>query len=79
LKVEANGYTRNDQVDKAWLAVPLELSLLTTASPMGVELGASALLPLRRNDFAIDNLGVAYESWPVGLLVSMRAVGSWLL
>jgi hypothetical protein len=79
LKVEANGYTRNDRVDKAWLAVPLELSLLTTASPMGVELGVSGLLPLRRNDFSIDNLGVAYESWPVGLLVSMRAVGSWLL
>lgn len=79
LQVQANGYTRDGEASKAWLAIPLELSLLTTASPMGVELGASALLPLRRNDFSIDNLGVAYESWPVGLLVSMRAVGSWLL
>lgn len=79
LQVRANGYTRDGEASKAWLAIPLELSLLTTAAPMGVELGASALLPLRRNDFSIDNLGVAYESWPVGLLVSMRAVGSWLL
>lgn len=79
LQVRANGYTRNDAANKAWLAVPLELSLLTTASPIGVELGASALLPLRRNDFAIDHLGIAYESWPVGLLVSLRAVGSWQL
>jgi hypothetical protein len=79
LQVQANGYTRNDEASKAWLALPLELALLTTASPIGVEIGASALLPLRRNDFSIDNLGVAYESWPVGLLVSLRAVGWWLL
>jgi hypothetical protein len=80
LKVKAEGYTRNDSVDKAWLAVPVELAVSTTSSPVGVEVGASALLPLRRNDFSIDRLpGVAYESWPVGLLLSMRAVGVWLL
>lgn len=79
VSVEANGYTRNDDAKKPWLALPLELAFLTTSSPIGVELGASALVPLRRSDFSIDNLGVAYESWPVGLLVSMRAVGSWPL
>lgn len=79
LHVEASGYTRNDSVDKAWLAVPLELTLSTTSKPISVEVGASALLPLRRNDFAIDNLGVAYESWPVGVMLSMRAVGALLL
>lgn len=79
LKVEADGYSRNDSASKAWLAVPLELALSTPGAPMGVELGASALLPLRRNEFSIDNLGVAYDSWPVGMLLSMRAVGSWLL
>jgi hypothetical protein len=80
LEVAANGYTRNDSVDKAWVAVPVELTVSTTSAPVGVEVGASALLPLRRNDFSIDRLpGVAYESWPVGLLVSMRAVGVWLL
>jgi hypothetical protein len=78
LRVQARGYTRNDSVDRAWLAVPLELSL-STVSTVGVELGASALVPLRQSDFAVDNLGTAYESWPVGLLLSLRAVGSWLL
>jgi hypothetical protein len=79
VSVEASGYTRDGDAKKAWLALPLELAFLTTSSPIGVELGASALVPLRRSDFAIDNLGVAYDSWPVGLLLSMRAVGSWLL
>jgi hypothetical protein len=79
LKVHAAGYTRDGAASKAWLAVPLELALSTSAAPMGVELGVSALVPLRRNDFAIDNLGVAYESWPVGMLLSLRAMGSWLL
>jgi hypothetical protein len=79
LHVQAHGYTRDDAADKAWLAVPVGVALTTTSSPVGVEVGASALLPLRRNDFSIDNLGVAYESWHVGMLLSMRAVGLWLL
>jgi hypothetical protein len=79
LKVRAEHYTVNDSADKAWLALPLEVSLGTTASPVGVEVGASALLPLRRNDFSIDHLGVAYASWPVGMMLSFRAVGRWLL
>ena len=79
LKVRAYNYTRNDSADKAWLAVPVGVSLSTTSVPVGVEVGASALFPLRRNDFSIDNLGVAFESWPVGMLLSMRAVGTWIL
>jgi hypothetical protein len=79
LKVRADGYTRDGAASKGWLAVPLELALATDSLPMGVELGVSALVPLRRNDFSIDNLGVAYASWPVGMLLSMRAMGSWLL
>jgi hypothetical protein len=79
LKVEARGYTRNDAVEKTWLAVPLGVALATAGAPLGLEVGASALLPLRRNDFSIDNLGVAYQSWPVGMLLSLRAVGTWVL
>jgi hypothetical protein len=79
LHVQASGYTVNDSADKAWLAVPIELSVSTTSTPISVEVGAAALLPLRRNDFAIDNLGIAYASWPVGLMLSMRAVGTLLL
>ena len=79
LSVEARGYTVNKTVSKTWLAVPIGVALATTSSPLGVELGASALVPLRRDDFSIDNLGVAYRSWPVGMLLSIRAVGSWVL
>jgi hypothetical protein len=78
LQVRASGYTRNDSVDKTWLAFPLGVALSTSA-PFGVELGASALIPLRRNDFSVDNLGVVYSSWPVGALLSLRAVGTWVL
>jgi hypothetical protein len=79
LRVEARGYTRNDSVKRAWLAIPLEASLSTLSTPVGVELGVSALVPLRQSDFSIDNLGTAYESWPVGMLLSLRAIGGWLL
>jgi hypothetical protein len=79
LKVRAFGYTRNASAEKAWLAVPIGFSFATTSSPVGVEVAASALLPLRRDDFLIDHLGVAYESWPVGMLLSMGAAGTWLL
>ena len=79
LKVRAYNYTRNDSADKTWLALPVGVALSTTSTPVGVEVGASALFPLRRNDFSIDNLGVAFQSWHVGMLLSMRAVGTWIL
>ncbi|WP_437590732.1 hypothetical protein [Sorangium sp. So ce1000] len=77
LKAAASGFTRNDAVEKTWLAVPFELSLASVAGPLGFEVGAAALVPLRRNDFSVDGVGVAYRSPPVGALVSLRGVGSW--
>ncbi|WP_437571371.1 hypothetical protein [Sorangium sp. So ce542] len=79
LQVAARGYTRNDVAEKAWLAVPLELSLSRLSGPLGFDVGAAALLPLRRNDFSVDGVGVAYSSPPVGALVSLRGVGVWVL
>ncbi|XXX78037.1 hypothetical protein WMF30_04605 [Sorangium sp. So ce134] len=79
LQVAASGYTRNDAAEKAWLAVPLELSLARLSGPLGFDLGAAALLPLQRNDFSVDGVGVAYSSPPVGALVSLRGVGVWVL
>ncbi|WP_437968474.1 hypothetical protein WMF04_03910 [Sorangium sp. So ce260] len=79
LKVVASGYTRNDAAEAAWLSVPLELSLASLAGPLGFDVGAAALLPLRRNDFSVDGVGVAYRSPPVGALVSIRGVGVWAL
>ena len=52
IKVRADGYTQDDSASKPWLAVPLELALSTTSEPVGVEVGVSALLPLKRNDFS---------------------------
>ncbi|XXY18807.1 hypothetical protein WME88_04035 [Sorangium sp. So ce216] len=79
LKVVASGYTRNGVAEKAWLAVPLELSLASLAGPFGFDVGVAALLPLRRNDFSVDGVGVAYSSLPVGALVSVRGVSVWVL
>ncbi|WP_148313287.1 hypothetical protein [Sorangium cellulosum] len=79
LQVAASGYTRNDVAEEAWLAVPLELSLSRLSGPLGFDVGAAALLPLRRNDFSVDGVGVAYSSPPVGALVSLRGVGAWVL
>ncbi|WP_437756763.1 hypothetical protein [Sorangium sp. So ce1389] len=79
LKVVASGYTRNDVAETAWLAVPLELSLASLAGPLGFDVGVAALVPLRRNDFSVDGVGVAYRSLPVGALVSLRGVGVWML
>ncbi|WP_438034784.1 hypothetical protein [Sorangium sp. So ce204] len=78
LKAAASGFTRNDAVEKTWLAVPIELSLASLSGPLGFEVGAAALVPLRRNDFSVDGVGVAYRSPPVGALVSLRGVGSWV-
>ncbi|WP_437928403.1 hypothetical protein WMF37_03925 [Sorangium sp. So ce291] len=79
LTVAASGYTRNDVAEKAWLAVPLELSLASLAGPLGLDVGAAGLLPLRRSDFSVDGVGVAHRSLPVGVLVSLRGVGVWVL
>ncbi|WP_437653992.1 hypothetical protein [Sorangium sp. So ce1182] len=79
LKVVASGYTRNDVAETAWLAVPLEVSLASLAGPLGFDVGAAALVPLRRNDFSVDGVGVAYRSPPVGALVSLRCIGVWVL
>ncbi|WP_437814630.1 hypothetical protein [Sorangium sp. So ce1078] len=79
LKVVASGYTRNDVAETAWLSVPLELSLASLGGPLGFDVGVAALLPLRRNDFSVDGVGVAYRSPPVGALMSIRGVGIWVL
>jgi hypothetical protein len=75
MTADASGYTRNDELSKTWLAVPLESSIGRVSSPVGWEIAAAGLFPLRRQEFAVDNLGVVYDSWPLGVLVSLRLVG----
>jgi hypothetical protein len=72
---EGLGYSRNERRTEPWVAVPLELALASYRAPFGWELGAGALAPLRRRDFSIDGLGVAYHSPPVAGILTLRAVG----
>jgi len=76
LEAQAEAYTRNEGVSKLWLALPFELALMSAPAGIGWELGAAALIPLLRHDFAIDGVGVAYESLPIGLLLSLRGTGA---
>jgi hypothetical protein len=72
---EAEGFTRNERHTRPWVAVPFELVLAWWSTPIGWELGAAGLLPVRRQDFSVDGLGVAYKSPQVGGMLSLRVVG----
>jgi len=79
LNGQGRGYTRNESVATPWLALPFELTLASVSPGLGWELGATALVPLRRHQFSVDGVGVSYESLPVGSLLTLRIVGRWLL
>ena len=79
LNGEGIGYTENTSASTPWLAFPLELALRSVSPGFGWEAGAAALLSVRRHEFAIDGVGVAYDSPPVGAFFSLRAVGLWAL
>ena len=71
---EATRFTRNDRRARTWLAFPLDIAFAWWQPPIGWELAASGLLPVKRQDFAIDGLGVGYETPPVAGMVSLRAI-----
>jgi hypothetical protein len=75
IAAEAEGYTRNENRTRAWIALPLEAALGGRAAPIGWELSLAALLPLVRSDFTVDGVGTAYESPPVGAMLSLRMIG----
>jgi hypothetical protein len=72
---EGRSFTTNERHARPWVAVPLELALAWWTAPIGWEITATGLATVRRQDFAIDGLGVAYRSPPVGGMLSIRAVG----
>lgn len=72
LQTDARGYTRNRSASKLWLTIPIELALVRSVRHFWGELSVSALIPLQSADFAIDGLGRAYDSPPIGALVSLR-------
>jgi hypothetical protein len=73
----AGGYTRNEGRRHLWVALPLELALARFVGALGFECAAGALLPLRRHDFSVENVGSSYRSWPVAAVLSMRVVAVW--
>jgi hypothetical protein len=75
ITAEAEGYTRNEHRTRAWIALPLEAALAGWAAPIGWELSLAGLLPLVRSDFTVDGVGTAYESPPVGAMLSLRMIG----
>jgi len=72
---EGQGFTHDDRRTRAWLAWPAELALAGGNGRVGWEVVGAALVPVRRNDFSIDGIGIAYRSPPVGGMISLRAVG----
>lgn len=77
LHASARGFDQSAPVTRLWSALTLDLRLGLFTAPLGAELVASLLVPLRRQDFAIDNLGETYASSPVALLLAARAIASW--
>jgi hypothetical protein len=72
---DAKGFTTNARHTRPWVAVPVEIVLAGWTTPVGWELGVSGLIPVRRQDFEITGLGVAYKSPPIGGMLSLRAIG----
>jgi hypothetical protein len=70
----ASGYSRNETRERPWLSIPIELAGSLFTQRFGAEAGVAALVPIARSDFAIDGLGVPYQSSAVGVLASLRVI-----
>jgi len=68
----ARGFDESDEATRAWLGLGLDLRFASVPDPIGAELSAALLVPLRRQDFAVDNAGIAYEAQPLALLTTLR-------
>jgi hypothetical protein len=75
IAAEAEGYTRNEQRTRSWIALPIEAALAGWIAPFGWEVSLAGLLPLVRPDYTVDGLGTVYRSPPVGALLSLRLIG----
>jgi hypothetical protein len=70
---EGEGYSRDERHSRPWLALPVDVQLSGRRGVVGWELDAGAFATLRRADFAVDGVGVAYHSPPIGVMLSLRA------
>jgi len=76
-KADGPGITDNAARTRAYLALPVELSLAQLSSPFGWEVGAGALAGLSHHDFEVEGLPTAYRAPRVGAMLSFRAHALW--
>ncbi len=69
---EARGFTSDERHTELFLAFPAELSLSGKARFIGWQLGASALLLYRPNEFEVEGLGPTYRPAPVAGMFALR-------
>ncbi len=74
-RAEGRGYTDDVESTTTWLGIPIELSLADLSPPLGWEVSVIALLSFPRRDYTVSGVGAAYESWPIGAVLSVRGLG----
>jgi hypothetical protein len=79
LNAEGRGYSTNTEQGRSWVAIPFEAGVTYGSGPFGAELTGGALLPVERQNFKIDNLGVAYESKAVAGILTLRLIARFKL
>jgi hypothetical protein len=79
LNAEGRGYSTNTEQGRSWVAIPLEAGVTYGTGAFGAQLAGAAIFPIERQNFKIDNLGVAYESKAVAAMLSLRVIGRWKL
>ena len=72
LRAEAEGYAEDRRRTRLWSALAFDARFGLVPDPLGASLVLALLVPLRRQDFAIDGAGVAYASEPLAVLLSLR-------
>jgi len=74
----ARGFDETRDVTRFWPALAFDLRFARMpagSDAFGGELVATVLLPVDRQDFAIENAGVAYEAPPIALQLTLRLLG----
>lgn len=72
LHASAHGFAQDRSGTRLWSALAFDVRLGHAPDPLGAAVVLSVLIPLRRQDFAIEGAGVAYPSLPVAALFGVR-------
>ncbi len=75
---EAHGFTLDDDHNRPWLALPIEVSVVKLNGTLGWELTASAFAEIVEHDFGIAGAGIAYRAPALGGMVALHGVVNFL-